>query len=253
VQVFVRLQETGAAQKCSTGDPVGMKYHAPMCTNFTPVRHERWVTDQFGVTLPPQAYSAEAFPGYMAPIVMRGPDTREGANRIELARFGLIPHWAKDDKAGRNTYNARSETISEKPSFRTAWRQRQFAITLMEDFFEPCYESGHNVRWRIRRADGQPMGVASLWDTWLEQATGEVVNSFTMITVNADVHPVMGRFHPPQDEKRSLVVLEPVQFSGWLEASVADAPGFLNPPAPEVLVSEAAPTEAQLRRTQSLF
>lgn len=223
-----------------------------MCTNFTPVRHQRWVTDHLGVTLPPQAYPAETFPGYRAPIALRAADGA-GDNRIELARFGLIPQWAKDDKIARHTYNARVETITEKPSFRTAWRRRQFAITLMEDFFEPCYESGLKVRWRIRRADGQPMGVASLWDSWLDQATGEVVQSFTLITVNADGHPVMGRFHPPGDEKRSLVVLEPEHFNDWLGATVGDAPSFLNVPAADLLVSEAAPTEAERRRTGMLF
>ena len=62
-----------------------------------------------------------------------------------MARFGLVPHWARDAQAatqiGRKTYNARSETVAEKPSYRTPWRQRQFAIALLDDFFEPNWET----------------------------------------------------------------------------------------------------------------
>lgn len=51
------------------------------------------------------------------------------------------------------------------------------------------------------------MGVASIWDRWTDPTSGEIVTSFSMLTVNADGHPVMGRFHWPRDEKRSVVVL----------------------------------------------
>ena len=107
-----------------------------MCTNFTPTRHQQWVTDHFGVGLPEHPYLAEAYPGHAAPIALLG---EQGQPQIKLARFGLIPHWAKDVKAatqiGRKTYNARSETVADKPSYRTAWRKRQFAIALLDNFF----------------------------------------------------------------------------------------------------------------------
>lgn len=67
-----------------------MAYRARMCTNFTPVWHTRWLTDRFGVTLPPHTYPAEVFPGYLAPIAVRAPDAHAVNQRIDLARFGLI-------------------------------------------------------------------------------------------------------------------------------------------------------------------
>jgi putative SOS response-associated peptidase YedK len=142
-----------------------------VCTQFTPTRNERWVHEHLGVHLPAEPYPPETFPGYAAPIALLNDQQRVSC---ALARFGLIPHWAKDAKDA----------------------------------------------WRIRRADGEPMGLASLWDQWTDPGTGEVVTSFTMLTVNADGHPVMGRFHRPGDEKRSVVVLEPAQFDAWLGASV---------------------------------
>lgn len=212
-----------------------------MCTQFTPTRNDRWVHEHLGVHLPTQPYPQETFPGYAAPIVLLN---EQQQITCTLARFGLIPHWAKDAddaaRIGRKTYNARSETVAEKPSYRTAWRKRQFAIALMDDFFEPNWETGRAVRWRIKRADGQPMGVASLWDQWVDTTTGEVVTSFTMLTVNADGHPVMGRFHRPGDEKRSVVVLEPEQFSDWLSADSKLAFKATMKPEDGLLVTEIA-------------
>jgi len=140
-----------------------------------------------------------------------------------LARFGLIPGWAKDDKISRHTYNARSETAAEKPSYRTAWRQRQFGLVLVDNFYEPSYESGKAVRWKIELASGDPFGIACLWDRWTDPASGELVVSFSMLTVNADEHPVMCQFHKPGDEKRTPVIIAPDLHEAWLNADHAKA------------------------------
>lgn len=212
-----------------------------MCTQFTPTRNDRWVHEHLGVHLPEQTCPPETFPGYAAPVALLTP---QGQVACALARFGLVPHWARDAQAaiqiGRKTYNARSETVADKPSYRTPWRQRQFAIALLDDFFEPNWETGRAVRWRIRRVDGQPMGVASIWDRWIDPVSGEIVTSFSMLTVNADSHPVMGRFHRPGDEKRSVVVLEPGQFGAWLHAEVAVAKAMMQRPADDLLTAEGA-------------
>jgi len=221
-----------------------------MCTNYTPTRNKHWVTQNLGVDLPEQSYPAEAFPGYAAPIAVL--DDQRNV-KCMLGRFGLVPHWAKDANIGRRTYNARSETVAEKPSYRTPWRKRQFAIALLDDFFEPNWETGRAVRWRIRRSDGEPMGVASVWDRWTDPGTGEIVTSFSMLTVNADGHPVMGRFHRPGDEKRSVVVLEPAQFGAWLNADIRIAPGLLKVPDVGVLDAHEAPTAAHVGVTRGLF
>ena len=221
-----------------------------MCTNYTPTRNKHWVTQNLGVDLPDQPYPAETFPGYAAPIAVL--DEQRNV-KCTLGRFGLVPHWAKDANIGRRTYNARTETVAEKPSYRTPWRKRQFAIALLDDFFEPNWETGRAVRWRIRRSDGQPMGVASIWDRWTDPDTEEIVTSFSMLTVNADGHPVMGRFHRPGDEKRSVVVLESTQFGAWLNADIRVASELLNAPGATVLQANEAPTAAQVGVTQGLF
>jgi putative SOS response-associated peptidase YedK len=197
-----------------------------MCTNFTPTRNVEWAKAKLGVDLPQGEYPPEAYPGYAAPIVLKSHQTGRVASG--LARFGLIPSWAKDDKISRHTYNARSETVDEKPSYRSAWRQRRYAIALLDNFYEPNYISGKAERWKIELASQEPFGIASLWDTWTDHSSGEVVTSFTMLTVNADEHPVMKQFHKPGDEKRTPVVLAPSKFDEWLSADQIKAAAMMN-------------------------
>lgn len=103
-----------------------------MCTNFTPTQNSQWVKQHFGIDLPTAQFPLETYPGYAAPIVVQSQQT--GRKACGLARFGLIPGWAKDEKISRHTYNARAETVSEKPSYRTAWRQRRFGIAVLDNF-----------------------------------------------------------------------------------------------------------------------
>jgi len=197
-----------------------------VCTNFTPTKKNEWVKAHFGVDLPAQEYPAEAYPSYPAPIVVQSHST--GRIACGLARFGLIPSWAKDDKISRHTYNARSETVAEKPSYRNAWGNRQFGLVLVDNFYEPCYETGKAVRTEIRVETGEPFAIACLWDRWKQPETGELVVSFSMLTVNADVHPVMNRFHKAGDEKRTPVIVPESDFKNWLSASVAQAAQMMN-------------------------
>ena len=214
-----------------------------MCTNFTPTRNNPWVKANFGVDLPAHDYPVEAYPGFLAPIVVQSHASARIASG--LARFGLIPAWAKDEKISRHTYNARAETVSEKPSYRSAWRQRRYAIALVDHFFEPNYVTGKAQRWKIELASQEPLpqpcGIASLWDTWIHPTTQERVTSFTMLTVNADAHPVMQQFHKAGDEKRTPVVLAPNQYAQWLSATTEEAMHMMHCHAMPALHSQACP------------
>lgn len=212
-----------------------------MCTNFTPTRNGQWVKEHFGVDLPTSDYPVEAYPAYAAPIVVKS--HQNGRVACGLARFGLIPSWAKDDKISRHTYNARSETVHEKPSYRNAWRQRRYGIALLDNFYEPNYVTGKAERWKIELETKEPFGIASIWDTWTDPTSGELVTSFSMLTVNADEHPVMKQFHKLGDEKRTPVVLAPNQFDEWLSADLANAIGMMNWDKMSPLISQIRTTD----------
>ncbi len=209
-----------------------------MCANYTPPT-PKGIKASFGVECS-SAYPEETFPGYHAPIVRLADD---GSGELECvsACFGMVPAWA-ELTLSRHTYNARSETVAGKPSFRHAWRKRQWCIVPAESFFEPSYESGKAVRWKIAHADHSLLGIAGLWE-W--RATGgpddRPLVSFTMLTINADEHPLMKRFHSPEDEKRMLVLLEPSQYEEWLHAAEDRITSFFQPYPADKLTAEAAP------------
>jgi putative SOS response-associated peptidase YedK len=194
-----------------------------MCAVYTPTRRPDWVKSTFGLDLP--AAPREVYPGHRGPVLVRS--HRDGRMAIGLAQFGLVPPWAKDAKISRHTYNARLETVADKPSYRDAWRQAHWALVLAACFYEPCYETGKAVRWCIEQTDDEPMAIAGLWQRWLDPATSTVLASFTMLTINADGHPVMARMHKPEDEKRTPVVLSKSSFDSWLSATPPTARQYL--------------------------
>ena len=211
-----------------------------MCSNYQPIKnhHTNWVKQHFGCDLPQEEWRPETFPTYPAPFIYLD----NGKPKCELAQFGLVPHWAEDKKKfGLRTYNARSETVHEKPSYRNAWRERRFGLAILESFYEPNWESGKAVRWRIKRADGEPVAVASIWERFIDKDTGEIIFSFSMLTINADGHPVMKHFHKPEDEKRSIVVLNESQYLPWLSASHHQVKDMLQLSSIGFLSSEVAP------------
>ncbi len=211
-----------------------------MCSNFEAISPEQasWVQQHFNCELPFSPWREEIYPTYLAPFVW----IEEGKARCDLAQFGLVPHWAEDKKKfGLKTYNARSETVAEKPSYRNAWKRRQFGLVIMQSFYEPNYATGKAVRWRIRRTDLAPLAVASIWERFVDTRTGEILFSFSMLTLNATSHPVMQQFHRPEDEKRSIVVLQDRNYSHWLHADMHQAKALLALTPLNFLDSEPAP------------
>jgi putative SOS response-associated peptidase YedK len=197
-----------------------------MCANYTPSKLDA-ISQHRSLERALFDYPPEAFPGYLAPILREAHDI---AGQVEVvpAMFGMVPHWA-DPKLARQTYNARTETVATKPSFRNAWKRKQFCVVPAENFYEPCYESGKPVRWRIASADGAPLGIAGIWEWKSAGPDGLPLLSFSMLTINADGHPLMQRFHKPGDEKRMLVLLDPAQYQSWLEGALVNDPAVYQP------------------------
>lgn len=216
-----------------------------MCANYAPVRPDR-LQRCFGVSVDREDWVSDAYPGHLAPILMRAPGGGPGARTARLARFGLIPPWSRDGADFRRCYNARSETVADRPSFRHAWQARQWCVVPAEAFFEPRYDDGRAVRWRIGSADDAPLAIAGMWEAWRSPA-GEVVGSFTMLTIAADGHPVMAAFHAPGDEKRSVVLLAPDAVDAWLGADHARARALLVPFAPERVRCASDPRPSRRR------
>lgn len=154
-----------------------------------------------------------------APVVRRHPESHE--RRLDLLRWGLVPHWAKDPKAIRMTINARGETIAVTPMFRDAFVRRRCLVPadVFYEWQEP--EPGKKFPWAIARADGQPLVFAGVWEGW-RGADGTVIRSYAIVTTNAceTLRPI---------HERMPVVLEPADWPTWLGEDAADPQTLIVP------------------------
>ena len=135
----------------------------------------------------------------------------EGQRLANLARWGLIPSWSKDEKIAQHTFNARAETIGEKPSFRAAFKRRR-CIVPVSAFFEWRAIPGEKKKQKLRFSspDGNPLAIAGLWEHWRRPETGETVDSYTVITTKAN--DFMAPIHD-----RMPVILGQTDWDAWLD------------------------------------
>ena len=134
-------------------------------------------------------------------------------NRAEMMRWGLVPSWAKDPKIGNRMINARSETLSERPSFRTAYRRRRCLI-VADSFYEWKREGKARTPMRIMLESEETFAFAGLWETW-KRPDDSWMLSCTIITTAAN--ELVSEIHD-----RMPVILDPDVESVWLDPDVDD-------------------------------
>ena len=162
--------------------------------------------------VPEFAPNADWRPTNHAPIIRRAPDS--GAPECVLARWGLVPPWAKDLKFGTHCINARAETIATQPSFRSAFRHRRALIPL-NAFYEWAGTVGHKTKYRITIPEAEVFAVAGLWERWVDEETGEVADTYTIITTVAT--EALAPIHD-----RIPVILRERDEDAWLVGGPAD-------------------------------
>jgi putative SOS response-associated peptidase YedK len=131
-----------------------------------------------------------------------------GERRIVMFRWGLIPGWAKNPSIGNRLINARAETVSEKPSFRTAFRNRR-CLVLSDGFYEWQKTPSGKIPVRITLKDGEPFAFAGLWEKW-RSPKGEEINTFSIITT--EPNDLIAKIH-----HRMPVILRPEHEDVWLD------------------------------------
>jgi putative SOS response-associated peptidase YedK len=154
--------------------------------------------------------------------------------RLERFRWGLVPPWAEDLRAGARMINARMETVATRNAFRSAFRRRR-CIVPADGFYEWTTVPGRKQRqpWYIHRPDGEPYAFAGLWELWRPgHDNGPWVRTCTVLTAAAN--PVMARIHD-----RMPVVLPPGTWERWLDPDLHDADELLHllQPTPASLVA----------------
>ena len=210
---------------------IGLPYHFCMCNVYRPPEtaqlHRVFDVDPAGMTWPGSVH-----PRTQGPFIRRAKYDSGYSRELVVGQWALIPPWA-ESKLKFSTNNARSEELTEKASYKDVWKRGQRCIIPAMDFDEPNWETGKNQWWRFKRADGAPWALAGLWNTWVDKASGEVFESYTMLTINADSHPLMSRMHNmlavDQQDKRSVIPIDQ-----WLAVTMDEAKDLLNPAPVEI-------------------
>ena len=221
-----------------------------MCSNFYPTLDPQRL-NRFALGLPADwenlMHCPHVFNHQLAPIIRLNPEGM-GEQQLLMAEFGLLPAWSTERRIKFATMNARYESVATKPSFRNAWAKGQKCIIPADAIIEPDWRSGKHIPAHISRTDGKPMGIAGLWDVWTDTMSGEVVFSFTMLTINADDHEFMQRFHKPQDEKRMVVILEEDDYQKWLQSPLEDNHSYIRayPSESLTLLTQQVPEQGNL-------
>jgi putative SOS response-associated peptidase YedK len=134
--------------------------------------------------------------------------------RMGFLRWGLIPSWAKDMSIGYKMINARAETLSEKPSFRNAYKNKRCLI-VADSFYEwKRIDSKTKTPMRIKLKSDELFSMAGLWESW-KSPEGKTIYSCSVITTQPnelvqDIHDRMPVILKPEDEKN------------WLDPSISD-------------------------------
>lgn len=205
-----------------------------MCGRASITKTEAAVEERFGAVFHSTEleavggtiHSTNISPSQPLPVI-----TNLDPEHIHLYRWGLIPHWAKDLKFGFKTFNARKETLLEKPAFRHAAALRR-CLVLMDSFYEWKRSGSQKTPYRVILKEEQLFAVAGLWELWSDPSTGQVVHSCTVITQEpnefmAGLHDRMPAILTPDTERLwidgDLSATEALQLLQPIDSDLMDA------------------------------
>ena len=156
-------------------------------------------------------------PSQSVPIVIAGEQGRE----IHALRWGLVPSWSKNPDMGHRLINARSETVADKPSFRSSFKKRRCLVPT-DGFYEWQVGDEGKIPQYIRMRTGGMFAFAGLWSEW--DSGQEILRTFTIITTGAN-HDLESVHH------RMPVILMPDQYDAWLlpKTSPEELKKLMNP------------------------
>ncbi|MCX6287118.1 MAG: SOS response-associated peptidase [Bacteroidetes bacterium] len=174
-----------------------------MCGRYSFAMVDELIEERFGVRVRTAIYKARynCAPGQDLAVI-----SNHKPEELSFYHWGLIPFWAKERSIGYRLINAKSETITEKPSYKNAFRSRRCLVPA-DSFFE-WKKDGEKDPYRILMKNEKPFSMAGIWDHWTTP-DGEIIHSFSILTTSSnelmkDIHDRMPVILDPSDEKRWL-------------------------------------------------
>ncbi|TYB83312.1 SOS response-associated peptidase [Maritimibacter fusiformis] len=163
---------------------------------------------------------------------------QDPARRLRAMRWGFVPHWYDSPTDGPLLINARAETVAEKPAFRQACRQRRCLVPV-SGFYEWHRTDEARLPWYCRRADGQPLVLAGIWQDWGEDR----LSTFAILTTSANA--AMSAIH-----HRIPVVIEQSDWPLWLGEAGHGAAALMVAPDEDVLALHRVSTAVNSNRAE---
>jgi putative SOS response-associated peptidase YedK len=154
------------------------------------------------------APSYNVAPQSLQPVVRL--DSETGERELTVMRWGLIPFFAKDAKIAYSTINARAETVATSPVFREPMKRRRCLVPATGFYEWQALDKKSKQPWAIELVDGNLFAFAGLWDRWKDKATGQPMETYTIITT--DPNELLEPIH-----NRMPVILSPQDYSRWLD------------------------------------
>ncbi len=146
-----------------------------MCAQYDLIAQGTLLARKYGISIPKDlSFDQRVLPHKEAPVM-----TLDG---LKIMKFGLLPHWAKEANLKFATHNARLETIEEKATWRTPFKKNHCLVPITS-FIEPIYShefAGSMVAFSEKH--GELLSAAGIFDSWTNKETGEVIDSFSIIT-----------------------------------------------------------------------
>lgn len=143
----------------------------------------------------------------------------ENPDGIQIFHWGLIPSWTRDEEYANDirfkTFNAKAETITEKPSFRNAMKSSR-CLVISRGFYEWQTADNQKYPYYVYLKDNKIFAFAGIYDSWTNHLTGEILKTFSIITTRAN--PLMEKIH--NVKKRMPVILEPEDEGNWLNTDL---------------------------------
>jgi len=156
-------------------------------------------------------YHHSGFSAPLHPVI-----ANESLQLIRFFQWGLVPFWTKDEAAAERirtqTLNAKAETIHQKPSFRASIMTKR-CLVLVDGFYEWREEGKRKYPYYISLTNNDAFALAGIWDRWENNRTGEVKDTFSIITTRAN--SLLERIH--NTRKRMPVILRQEDETKWLE------------------------------------
>ncbi len=182
-----------------------------MCGRYSLAKSKEEIQKRFAVQI-----KGTFDPQYnIAPLQSCAVITNQHPNDVQFYKWGLIPSWSIDNTTGINLINARAESVYQKIPFKHIIKNQR-CLVLSDGFFEWRKEGKNKVPYRFNLNSDEAFAYAGLWDSWKNEATDEITNSFTILTI--DANKMVKQVHD-----RMPVILRKDLERLWISADVSES------------------------------